>query len=216
MNTNLSLNILVWLLGGAICTNAAAIVGKVLVLDSPNQWVLAADAKNIGKQQKWYNSPHADAKPTRMPGSMQETLGEYHGVAWYWRTINIPRNPHANGRYLLRFWSIDYFIEVWVNGRPVGNHEGVDTMVEMDITEAVKPDADNLVAVRLINPGNTPVDGFVIRECPGRNKFEPWGPGSTYNRAASWIRWNCSSPPRCGWSRYTSSPTGRPARLRPK
>jgi hypothetical protein len=26
------------------------------------------------------------------------------------------------------------------------------------------------------------VDGFVIRECPGRNKFDPWGPGATYNQ----------------------------------
>jgi hypothetical protein len=44
-------------------------------------------------------------------------------------------------------------------------------VVEFDVTDAIRSEADNLVAVRLINPGNTPVDGFVIRECPGRNKF---------------------------------------------
>jgi len=156
-------------------------VGQVLSLDSPNQWVLAADPGNAGKQEQWWKSPRPDAKPARVPGSLQETLGEYHGVAWYWRTVSIPRNPHPDGRYILRFWSIDYYIEVWLNGQPVGSHECVDTMVEFDVTAAVRPGAENLLAVRIINPGNDPVDGFVIRECPGRNKFQPWSPGSSYN-----------------------------------
>ena len=117
----------------------------------------------------------------RVPGSMQETLGEYHGVAWYWRTIPVPVNPHAGGRYILRFWSIDYYIEVWVNGHAVGHHECVDTMVEFDITSAVRPGAENLVAVRVVNPSNTPIDGMVIRECPGRNRIDPWSPGACYN-----------------------------------
>ena len=171
-----------WLLGCAVSAHAAANVGQVLSLDSRDQWVLAADPSNVGKPQQWWSTARPEAKPARVPGSIQETLGEYHGVAWYWRTIRVPRHLDPDGRYLLRFWSIDYFIEVWVNGHPVGQHECVDTMVELDITDAVRPDADNLVAVRLINPGNTPVDGFVIRECPGRNKFDPWGPGSTYNQ----------------------------------
>lgn len=136
---------------------------------------------DVGKQQQWWTGPRTDAKPARVPGSLQETLGEYHGVAWYWRTVTIPRNPHAGGRYVLRFWSIDYFIEVWVNGQCVGSHEGVDTMVEFDVTEAIRPEFENVLAVRLINPGNEAVDGFVIRECPGRNKFDPWSPGSSYN-----------------------------------
>jgi hypothetical protein len=173
--------VVAWLLCSQGSSDAAPIPGQVLSLDSPDQWVLAADPANAGKQQAWWTGPRPEAKPTRVPGSLQETLGEYHGVAWYWRTMKIPRHPQPDGRYLLRFWSIDYYIEVWVNGQPVGNHECVDTMVEFDVTAAVRPEADNLVAVRLINPGNTPTDRFVIRECPGRNKFDPWGPGASYN-----------------------------------
>ena len=171
----------VWLLACAGSAEASPILGQVLSLDSPDQWVLAADPENAGKQQEWWSGPRADAKPIRVPGTMQETLGEYHGVAWYWRTVKVPRHPHPGGRYVLRFWSIDYYMDVWVNGRLVGNHEGVDTMVEFDVTEAVRPESENLVAVRVVNPSNTPVDGFVIRECPGRNRVDPWGPGSTYN-----------------------------------
>jgi hypothetical protein len=170
-----------WLLGCTGFSDAAPVVGQVLSLDSPDRWVLAADPANTGKQQEWWSGPRSDAKPARVPGTIQETLGEYHGVAWYWRTVNVPRHPHPGGRYVLRFWSIDYYIEVWVNGRWVGNHECVDTRVEFDVTDAVRPEAENLVAVRLLNPGNTAIDGFVIRECPGRNKFDPWGPGASYN-----------------------------------
>lgn len=159
---------------------ATSVPNAVLHLDGTN-WLLAADAKNVGKAKHWFDRPAPEAKPARVPGLMQETLGEYHGVAWYWRTLEFPRHPHPGGRYLLRFWSIDYYIEVWVNGRRIGEHEGVDAMVEFDITEAVKAGAENLVAVRLINPGNEPVEGFVIRESPGRNKFDPWSPGASYN-----------------------------------
>jgi hypothetical protein len=182
MHVGCSLLAAIELLLLAISVNAAPLVGQVLSLDSPDQWVLAADPANIGRQQSWWNSARADAKPARVPGSIQEILGEYHGVAWYWRTVKVPRQPDPDGRYILRFWSVDYAIDVWVNGRPVGSHECVDTMVEFDVTDAVRPDADNLIVVRLINPGNTPVDGFKIRECPGRNKFDPWGPGSSYNQ----------------------------------
>jgi hypothetical protein len=160
---------------------AAPVVGQVLSLDGKDAWLLSADPGNAGKAERWWAGPRPDAKAARVPGTIQETLGEYHGVAWYWRSVAIPRNPHAGGRYVLRFWSVDYAIEVWVNGNRAGNHEVVDSMVEFDITEAVKPDAENLVAVRLINPGNTPIEGFAIRECPGRNKFDPWGPGASYN-----------------------------------
>lgn len=165
-----------------LSADAAPIVGQVLSLDGPSQWVLAADPTNVGQHQEWWKGARPDAKPARVPGSIQETLGDYHGVAWYWRTITVPRHPHPDGRCLLRFWSIDYFVEVWVNGQAVGSHEGVDTMVEFDVTAAVRPEADNLVAVRLINPGNTAIDGFKIRECPGRNKSDPWTPGASYNQ----------------------------------
>ncbi|MHB9080799.1 MAG: glycoside hydrolase family 2 protein [Pirellulaceae bacterium] len=173
--------VLLSLLCGLCSVEAADVVGQVLSLDTPDQWLLSADPGDAGRQEKWWDGPRPDAKPARVPGTMQETLGEYHGVAWYWRTLSIPANPHANGRYILRFWSIDYYIEVWVNGRAVGHHECADSMVEFDITPAVQPDAENLVAVRIVNPSNTPIDGMVIRECPGRNRIDPWAPGACYN-----------------------------------
>ena len=181
MKQNYSLTAAVLMLVCVEVAQATPVQRTMLSLDSPDQWVLAADPGNVGKLQRWWNSPRPGAKTARVPGTMQETLGEYHGVAWYWRTVKLPRHPVGGERYILRLWSIDYLGEVWINGRFVGSHECADTMVEFDVTPAVRPEGENLVAVRGVNPGNTPIDGLVIRECPGRNKFDPWSPGSSYN-----------------------------------
>jgi len=155
--------------------------GQMLPLDSRDQWLLAADPANEGQAQQWWQGPRPGARPTRVPGTLQETLGEYHGVAWYWRRVVVPSNPHVGGRYILRFWSVEYALDAWVNGQAVGHHQSSDTMVEFDVTAAVRPDAENQVAVRVVDPTNAPIDGLVIRECPGRNRVDPWSPGSCYN-----------------------------------
>ena len=59
-------------------------------------------------------------------------------MAWYWRTAKVPRHPQPDGRYILRFWSIDYFIEVWVNGRAVGSHESVEAGGRLLGTSAIR------------------------------------------------------------------------------
>lgn len=56
-----------------------------------------------------------------------DTFPGYHGVAWYWRDFAAPANPHQDGRYWLRFWAVDYKADVWLNGVPVGGHEGGET-----------------------------------------------------------------------------------------
>ena len=104
------------LLGLILLSGSARSAGPVCSLDSPAQWVLSADPTNVGKEGPWWTGPRPDATPACVPGSIQETLGEYHGAAWYWRTVKTPRHPQPDGRHILRFWSIDYCIEVWVNG----------------------------------------------------------------------------------------------------
>jgi hypothetical protein len=173
--------VLAALSGSGLTLGAAPTIGRIISLDSAQAWVVAADPANAGKQEKWFAAPRPDAKPIRVPGMMQEVLGEYHGVAWYWRTISIAENPHPDGRCILRFWSIDYYADVYVNGQYIGSHEAADTMFELDITTAVRPDTQTLIAVRVINPTDQDIEGFVIGQTPGRNRTVTWGPGASYN-----------------------------------
>ena len=145
-------------------------------------WLLATDAKNVGQAEKWWEGPRPDAKRTKVPWIIQDPFPGYHGVAWYWRDFTAPANPHADGRYLLRFWQVDYTADVRLNGQPVGRHEGGESPFLLDVTKTVKPGAANRLAVRVLNPTNEPIDGIVLAETPHRNKALPYGPGSAWDQ----------------------------------
>ena len=152
----------------------------VVSLDG-DQWLLATDSKNEGREAKWFEAPRPEAKPTKVPWIIQEVFPGQHGVAWYWRDFTVPRNPHDQGCYLLRFWAVDYKADVWLNGVPVGQHEGGEDPFVLDVTGVVKPDAPNRIAVRVLNPSYEPIDGIVLGQTPRRNKTHPYTPGSDYN-----------------------------------
>jgi hypothetical protein len=81
----------------------------VTVLDQG--WSIATDPGNVGRQQAWFRAPRPEAKPTRIPSILQETFPQYHGVVWYWITLEPAVNPYAAGRYLFRFHAVDYLAD---------------------------------------------------------------------------------------------------------
>jgi len=156
------------------------ISSQVISLDG-SDWMLATDPANVGRQQQWWKSVQQGAKPTRVPWIIQDAFPAYYGVAWYWKEFTVPTNPHPEGRYLLRFWMVDYLAEVWVNDKAVGGHEGGEGVFVLDITEAVKPGQSNWLAVRVLNPTNEPIDGIALRQTPARCKVIPFRAGALYN-----------------------------------
>lgn len=147
-----------------------------------DDWLLATDADNAGRETRWFRTPRPEAKRTKVPWIIQDAFPGYHGVAWYWRQFACPPNPHSQGRYLLRFWAVDYKADVWVNGVGVGTHEGGESSFVLDVTGAVKPGQANLLAVRVLNPTHQPIDGMVLAETPHRNKALPYVAGSAWNQ----------------------------------
>jgi len=152
----------------------------VLPLDG-DDWLLAVDPENAGREQAWQQAPRPEAKPAKVPWIIQEAFPGYHGVAWYWRDFTAPTNPHPGGRYLLRFWAVDYLAEVWLNGAPVGGHEGGETPFVLDVTTTIKPGAKNRLAVRVLNPTNEPIDGICLAETARRCKVIPYRAGAGFN-----------------------------------
>jgi hypothetical protein len=77
-------------------------------------------------------------------------LRDYMGVAWY-RT-QVQRPDVSNGQtVILEFGAVDYFSEVFVNGKRVGEHEGGYTPFTFDITDALRAGPNELV-VRVVDP----------------------------------------------------------------
>jgi len=144
-------------------------------------WLIATDPKNLGKRENWAATPVKGTKPTRVPSPIQDVFPDYHGVAWYWREFEAPKNPHADGRCLLRFGAVDYLGEVWVNGKPVGSHEGSESPFVLDATEAVNPGGRNLLAVRVLNPTYEPIDGLALKQVASGCKHYPVQMNTVYN-----------------------------------
>ncbi|MBS1852535.1 MAG: glycoside hydrolase family 2 [Acidobacteria bacterium] len=130
------------------------------------EWLLATDPSHAGMQEQWWRAPRKEAKPAQVPWGIQGTYPGYHGVVWYWREVSFPSHPYPGGRYLLKFWDVDYLAEVWVNGISVGRHEGSQAVFVFDVTQAAKPGAGNQICVRVLDPTKEPIEGVVDGEAP--------------------------------------------------
>jgi hypothetical protein len=117
-------------------------------------WRLRVDREAVGKAHQWFRSEPSEKTPVSImvPSCWQEYApGFAGGVAWYFKEFTIP--PDLRNRILrLKFWAVDYFAEVWLNGEAVGRHEGGFTPFEMDITSQAKVGAENHLVVRVVDP----------------------------------------------------------------
>ncbi|CAN5776643.1 hypothetical protein BH09VER1_BH09VER1_17210 [soil metagenome] len=151
------------------------------VVSLDGTWLLATDAQNVGRDQRWYEAPRPDAKPVKVPWIIQEAFPAYHGAAWYWLDVVPSANPQPQGRYLLRFTNVDYSGEVWVNNQLVGKHEGAETPFTLDVTAQLKPGQPNRIAVRVMNPDNSPTDGLSLHQTPSGSHVVPFRAGASYD-----------------------------------
>jgi beta-galactosidase/beta-glucuronidase len=133
-------------------------------------WLLAPDPDNAGRQRGWQEAVQATARPAPVPGVAHQVWPDYTGVVWYWCRFRPLREATSAERYLLRFGAVMYLAEVWVNGVPVGGHEGGETPFVLDASGAVRQDSDNLLAVRVLVPTAEGIDGYRLAEVPSSNQ----------------------------------------------
>ena len=160
--------------------SAAEVSTRIVPLDGED-WQIAKDSQNIGRNEGWFNAIRKDCQPIRVPWILESAFPDYDGVVWYYKTLRIPENPHANGRTLLRFWAVDFQADVWLNGKHLGGHEGSETPFTLDATDAAQPGQENLLVVRLLNPTETPIDGIRLNMTPRGLKTRPFRVGLGFN-----------------------------------
>ena len=141
------------LLVGLACQKSAETKGRKLSLDGP--WQFRFDPEARGVAEAWYSETSSGSWRTlSVPGTYNVQVPEslwYQGKAWYRRKFRIPETWPVGGRLLLRFNGVALRSKVWVNGRQVGEHPFAYTGFELDITEAVRRDGANLLAVEVDN-----------------------------------------------------------------
>ncbi len=129
------------------------------ILDFNQNWLFEKDdwvGLNNASQEDWKDSHW---EKIRLPHSWntEDTFdneqGYYRGFGWYRKHFKIGE-AHKGRKLYLRFGAIYVGAEIWVNGKYFGPFNSGYTPIQIDITNCVKWDEDNLIAIRVNNVHN--------------------------------------------------------------
>ena len=126
--------------------------------DLRGPWRFAYDDADVGLRQGWQDQPDCFDRTIEVPfppESRASGIGDTseHPVVWYRRTFRVSdvAGLDRDGRLLLHFGAVDYEARVWVNGVPVGSHEGGNSSFVLDITAALRPGEEQAIVVRAVD-----------------------------------------------------------------
>ncbi|MBN1217369.1 MAG: beta-glucuronidase [Anaerolineae bacterium] len=137
-------------------------------IDLSGFWDLRFDPEDQGQQSGWANG-FIGGCPVAVPASWNDQFAEwrdYLGQTWYQTRFDLPWGwDAARQRIGLRFGSVNYLAEVWLNGTRLGEHEGGHLPFSFDLTPHVQPE-HNMLVVRVegelapdrVPPGNVRPD----------------------------------------------------------
>ncbi|MCX6151205.1 MAG: hypothetical protein NTX22_11815 [Ignavibacteriales bacterium] len=80
-------------------------------------------------------------------------LDNFNGAIWFLKHFDLPEPK--DGIKILKFFGVDYFADVWLNGNYLGNHEGYFQPFYFNITHTVQT-TDNLLIVKVTSPLELP------------------------------------------------------------
>jgi beta-glucuronidase len=136
-------------------------------------WSFNIDSNNVGEKEGWFNGLK-QARPIAVPASWNDQydeLRDYMGVAWYEQNTFVPKLWKGQ-KIFIRFGSANYASKVWINGKPLGKHEGGHLPFSFEISDYIKWDSANKIVVQVENilkPERIP-PGSIISEA-GFNNF---------------------------------------------
>lgn len=108
----------------------------------------------------WQVLTECNGRSVHVPGTVEEfcTVSDQPqpkdngGVSWWWRKVKMSVGAKGK-RVVLHFESVRTRAEVYLDGRLVAYDIVGESPFDADITEAVKPGEEQLLAVRVTNPG---------------------------------------------------------------
>ncbi len=131
-------------------------------------WGLRFDPQNDGQQAGW-GGGFSGGRPAAVPASWNDQFAEwrdYLGPTWYQTRFDLPWGWEPQQQQInIRFGSVNYLADVWLNGVYIGQHEGGHLPFAFDVTAHVRPE-NNLLVVRVegelapdrVPPGKPPRD----------------------------------------------------------
>jgi beta-glucuronidase len=118
-------------------------------------WEVAYDPARAGISKGYPERMPAGSEEVAVPASLNEQVTgsekyNYMDWVWYFRRFEVPAAWHES-RVFLRFGSVNYRAEVFLNGKKLGEHQGGYMPFEFEISDALKLPGKNLLAVRVDN-----------------------------------------------------------------
>jgi beta-galactosidase len=86
-----------------------------------------------------------------VPGSVNPPPRGHPIDGWYRTTFEVP-SDWSGSAVSLKFGSVNYLADMWLNGTYLGYHEGGWTPFAFDVGKSLVPGATNTLAVRFIDP----------------------------------------------------------------
>lgn len=134
-------------------------------------WEFVTDPDGRGEETDWFAPATAWPDRTRriqVPMAWEELddYREYTGTAWYRRTVDVNAMDLSDMDVLLRFEAVDHETTVWVNGERVGDNHGGYLPFEFDITDAMTP-GENVLVARVTDPAD-------LQDVPHGKQGDPW------------------------------------------
>ncbi len=127
-------------------------------IDLSGLWEFAFDEAQDGREHGF-----SDGRPIAVPASWNDQFADSRdnlGIGWYQTHFNLPWE-YMGKQLHLRFGSVNYLADVWLNGTYLGQHEGGHLPFAFDVTACIRTH-DNLLVVRVdgqlafdrVPPGN--------------------------------------------------------------
>jgi beta-glucuronidase len=139
-------------------------------------WKFKKDSLEVGESEHWQNGL-SDTRSIAVPGSWNEQytdLRDYLGMAWYEKETYVPASWQGQ-RIFIRVGSANYAAKVWVNGKPVGQHEGGHLPFAFEIGSLINWGTTNRISIQVENhlkPSRVPtgnVEGGPFQSYPKSN-----------------------------------------------
>jgi beta-glucuronidase len=121
-------------------------------LDISGIWDFKTDPDRVGEASGWADGL-TGARPIAVPGSWNEQYDDLFGyldLAWYVKKVYVP-SCWKGQRVFIRVGSACYLGTVYLNGVKIGTHEGGHLPFAFEITDSVKWDEENVVAISVEN-----------------------------------------------------------------
>ena len=114
-------------------------------------WDIKFDEADIGKKDRWFVRKPDGCQKINVPSCWNEVFPDryyYDKTAWYFKKFYLSQQ-YTDQRAVLCFEGVNYYCDVYVNGKKVGSHEGGFTFFSFDITNVLKWGAVNSVTLRV-------------------------------------------------------------------